>query len=485
MKKAFFIFWLGFILATILAAQSIQVTSPAAGAVWPLNSTQTITWIKSGTMNDRVFIRLFKDGEPDQYISENTENDESFPWTVPGTLAVGNYTVRVRTFDRAVTGDSAIFTIGEAGEASSPPDRPSLRVLWPNGGETIEYGSSVKIRWAASNMPGASPVDISLFRGRDEVGTLAKGLRADSGAFAWAVGKIPPSKLDPGDGYLVRLRVRGTAISDGSDRPFALAARPAAGDLELLRLRCDESGNVAIDVRSTFPSLNRQVTYEIERPRWAPTRVERSTLDLDFDAPGEKTYILERILPTDLDMRGNDIIHSDYRIVLDPDNVLAEANENNNRKDAALCGHPFFPVIEAVTIGDSTAHTRNQAVTVHYGARTQPSANEVLLTISVQLRNYGYAQHAQGEVLIRQIGNQPQSTAATGSGGGTPLQYRERIVISKSALFGNQEGSRTQRVTMTSTFYMYPTDIEAEFVWEGPGAHTYMAKFRFPVEFTE
>ncbi len=479
MRKIVIVAQLGCFLAIGLAAQRIQVTSPAAGSIWPLNSPQTITWIKSGAMDDRVFIRLYKDMEPAQYISEDTDNDGSFPWTVPGSLATGSYTIRVRTLDRAVKGDSSAFTIGRESEESPPPDRPSLQVLWPNGGETIEYGSSVKIRWKARNMSGASPVDISLLKGGHEVGILAKGLKADRGSFDWAVGKIAPSELEPGNDYLVRLRIHGTAIIDGSDLPFAIALRRAAGDLELKWIKVDTDGNVRTLVRSTFPKLNRRLSYEITRPIWAPNRVERKYLDLDFDAPGEKEFVLERVLATDLDMSGNDIIHSDYEIVLDPEDALDEANENNNRREAALCGHAIFPVIEAVTIGDTEVRTRNQTAIVRCDTATHPSGNEVLINASIRLRNYGYTR-VEGEVRISQLGNQPRSS---GSGpGGAPLQYQERLVTADS-FFLAEGGTSTKRIG-AFTLYMYPTDIEAELAWEGPGAHTHMAKFRFTADFS-
>jgi hypothetical protein len=32
---------------------------------------------------------------------------------------------------------------------------------------------------------------------------------------------------------------------------------------------------------------------------------------------------------------------------------------------------------------------------------------------------------------------------------------------------------------------MMPSDILVEFVWEGPGAHTHMAKFRFTADFSQ
>lgn len=95
-----------------IARPSITVTAPAAGAAWTRGAGYTITWTRTGTQNALVKIRLYKGSRLKLTLAASTDNDGSFAWTVPATLAVGtNYKVRINTIDGAVTTDSGWFTI--------------------------------------------------------------------------------------------------------------------------------------------------------------------------------------------------------------------------------------------------------------------------------------------------------------------------------------------------------------------------------------
>jgi hypothetical protein len=99
-----------------LWGQSITVTSPASGNEWCLGSTQTITWIKSGTMPATVAVRLRRAGAPETElavvdITGSTANNGSISWTIPVSVPVGDYFIRIRTSSPDVIGDSATFKI--------------------------------------------------------------------------------------------------------------------------------------------------------------------------------------------------------------------------------------------------------------------------------------------------------------------------------------------------------------------------------------
>jgi hypothetical protein len=120
MKKAF---WLTFaaILAMgfALGGQSITVTAPAAGSEWLAGSSHAITWTSSRVAGP-LSIKLRRAGAPDAPpvldIAASTENDGTFSWTIPSSLAAGSYLVRVRTVSESplVYGDSADFRIAVA-----------------------------------------------------------------------------------------------------------------------------------------------------------------------------------------------------------------------------------------------------------------------------------------------------------------------------------------------------------------------------------
>jgi hypothetical protein len=101
-----------FLFHGFLAAQSITVSSPTAGAVICKGKTITISWIKTGAMDAMVKVRLYDAaGTKMLGIVEATPNSGSFNWSVPASVADGQYTVRLRTLDNAVLGESQPFTI--------------------------------------------------------------------------------------------------------------------------------------------------------------------------------------------------------------------------------------------------------------------------------------------------------------------------------------------------------------------------------------
>jgi hypothetical protein len=137
MKKAFrfsFVLWL---IAAPLAAQSITVTSPAAGVPWDIGGTYTIAWTKTGTMQATVAIRLRSAGSSESdpaalTIANGEANDGSYTWTIPASVAPGSYFIRVRTDDSTVIGDSGTFTI-KRNVNFSRPERPDVQ---PGQGST-------------------------------------------------------------------------------------------------------------------------------------------------------------------------------------------------------------------------------------------------------------------------------------------------------------------------------------------------------------
>lgn len=121
-------------LAAVLLAlpawgQVIRVTAPAAGSTWCIGGSYTVTWTKSGTMDATVSIRLRLRGGGEsgaRTLTNSTENDGSFgPWVAPADVTPGEYYIRIRTTDGAVTGSSEIFNVAVCTEPTPPPAAPS------------------------------------------------------------------------------------------------------------------------------------------------------------------------------------------------------------------------------------------------------------------------------------------------------------------------------------------------------------------------
>ncbi len=119
-----------------LSAQSIGITSPAPGVKWCKGQAQTITWMKNGTMNGMIKIRLFDASGTNSILSviDSALNSGSFTWTPPTTLADGHYVIRVRTVDNAVLGNSSVFSVQscQSGPVITQPGTGNLQIVQPD-----------------------------------------------------------------------------------------------------------------------------------------------------------------------------------------------------------------------------------------------------------------------------------------------------------------------------------------------------------------
>jgi len=124
--------------------QLIKVTSPNGGEKWIAGSSQQITWNAAGITNVKIEYTL-NSGLTWNTITASTPSTGSYTWNqVPNTIAT-NCKIRISdASDGAPSDDSdQFFTIQEA---------PAITVLSPNGGETLQSGTSQEIRWTSQNV---------------------------------------------------------------------------------------------------------------------------------------------------------------------------------------------------------------------------------------------------------------------------------------------------------------------------------------------
>lgn len=193
---------------------TIEVTAPNGGENPQLGKPFNITW-NASDVNDTLKITLWKDGVVVGVIaSELDPASGSFTWTVGeydgGTAAPGTgYTVKIKEKGTTVSDFSdAPFTIC------------SLKVASPNGGENWAPGSPQNIAWNAPNVNG--PLKITLWKDGVLVGTIADGLAASSGSYQWTVGNYNGGIASAGPGYTVKIKEKGTTVSDFSDASFTI-----------------------------------------------------------------------------------------------------------------------------------------------------------------------------------------------------------------------------------------------------------------------
>jgi len=236
MKKAFLLAAMAaMILGTSLWGQSITVTSPTTGDEWCKGSNYTITWTKSGAMQATVAIRLRVAGSPESaeaavVIANGAPNNGSYSWTVPNSVAPGNYFIRVRTDDSTVIGDSHTFLIKICGAASITVTSPTASSEWP-------VGSTEPISWTKSGTMQATCAIRLRTAGSAESAPAALVIAdgtANDGSYNWTI----PASVTPGS-YFIRVRTDDSTVTDDSPN-FAITPEGGGGTIDpgiLERLR--------------------------------------------------------------------------------------------------------------------------------------------------------------------------------------------------------------------------------------------------------
>jgi hypothetical protein len=97
---------------------------------------------------------------------------------------------------------------------------PSLTLTSPNGGESWQRNALRVIRWNAS--AGLGNLRISLWQNTTQIGIIADDVNPAAGSYVWSVGAYSGGVAPLGTGYTIRIREKGTDVSDASDAPFSI-----------------------------------------------------------------------------------------------------------------------------------------------------------------------------------------------------------------------------------------------------------------------
>ncbi len=133
----------------------------------------------------------------------------------------GNYTVNFSVKDNVGSIAKSSITVNVAGPtqpAPTPVPISSMKVTSPNGGETLQTGSTQSIIWAKGNVSVAS-VKIELLKGGVLVKTIVTST-LNNGIYKWAV----PTSLAVGNDYYLKISdVKNVNTFDKSDNLFSIA----------------------------------------------------------------------------------------------------------------------------------------------------------------------------------------------------------------------------------------------------------------------
>jgi 5-hydroxyisourate hydrolase-like protein (transthyretin family) len=210
------------------AANTVTVTSPNGGEVWPLGLTQTIRWTYSGTPGANVKIELYRGYGFSKLISASTPigngGSGSYSWPVPSWQTVdSSYSIKITSTSNSAYKDASDgkFTITNA--TTPPPTTPTITVSSPNGGETWQQGSTQTVRWSYTGNPGTN-VKVELLKGGAVNSVLSSSASigsGGSGSYSWTV----PSSQVLGTDYQVRVTsTSNSAYTDTSNSNFSITS---------------------------------------------------------------------------------------------------------------------------------------------------------------------------------------------------------------------------------------------------------------------
>ncbi|MCX8202840.1 MAG: Ig-like domain-containing protein [Nitrososphaeria archaeon] len=198
-----FVFTIGF---------SITVQSPNGGEAWEIGTRRTIRW--SSQPYGTVRIEISRDGGATwTTIVSSTPNVGSYSWTVTGP-PTPNALIRIISNQAPTVRDTSDSTFSIVD--TTPP---SIRVITPNGGESIRRGTTYTIRWSASDAGGIQSVQVYYSGDGGANWQLIASLNGNPGFYRWSV------NVDPTTRALIRVTVydfSGNMASDQSDSTFRI-----------------------------------------------------------------------------------------------------------------------------------------------------------------------------------------------------------------------------------------------------------------------
>jgi hypothetical protein len=195
----------------------VNPTAPDTLAASAFSSTQIdLTWNDAADNELGFKIERAEDagGSPGAFSQINTTGANIEAYSDTGLLPGATYYYRVRAYNGC--GNSGYSNIASA-EVNVPG---SISILSPNGGESWQRNALRVIRWNAS--AGLGNLRISLWQNTTQIGIIADDVNPAAGSYVWSVGAYSGGVAPLGTGYTIRIREKGTDVSDASDAPFSI-----------------------------------------------------------------------------------------------------------------------------------------------------------------------------------------------------------------------------------------------------------------------
>jgi len=156
----------------------------------------------------------------------------------PSRLSAGVYTLLSSTIQEPIGERRVIFKAHSGDQISydevrfrviQPQDTvpPIVKVITPNGGETLYVNDTFRIKWEVSDNIGVTKIHIRLFEDNTQIMVIAADL-SNTGYYDWVV------QDRPGSNYKIRITAvdaAGNAVADDSDSVFTIVKKTSISTL--------------------------------------------------------------------------------------------------------------------------------------------------------------------------------------------------------------------------------------------------------------
>lgn len=162
------------------AGDTITLTSPNGGESWYVGGTYNITW-KGSKSYDTVDIEYF-DGSQWNSVVTGTADDGSYAWTVPNAPIDNGARLWIKGW--ASDGNAVDYTDSNFSIIVGN----MITILSPNGGESLNGGSILYIRWSTIGVFNTVDIEYTL-DGGDTWSVIMNGTEND-GVYAWTMPNV-------------------------------------------------------------------------------------------------------------------------------------------------------------------------------------------------------------------------------------------------------------------------------------------------------
>lgn len=179
-----------------IQAGTIQVTSPNGGESYQRGDVISISW--TDDIDENVKIELFQNDIYNITITDSTESDGVFSWSIPLTI-YGNFKIKITSTSGS--------EINDYSDSTFEIKQGVISITYPNGSEQLERSSLCQITWNSEYI--SENVAISLFK-NGSFSSMINSNTENDGFYEWSV----PSNIF---GYDFKIKISSVSSSDIND----------------------------------------------------------------------------------------------------------------------------------------------------------------------------------------------------------------------------------------------------------------------------